>query len=72
MTAGGAPASGGSGVVILRGTQDDLLPVYFNGKQLSEMYFNGEKLAGLIYGGTRVFAQMFSKWMSRGMSLAGA
>lgn len=55
---GGAAAKGGSGVVIIRGTEDDLLPVYFGGKQLSEIYFNGEKISGLIYGGTRLFARM--------------
>lgn len=54
---GGAAAAGGSGVVIIRGTEDDFLPVYFDGKQLSEIYFNGEKISGLIYGGTRLFAE---------------
>jgi len=58
--------------VIIRGTQDDMLPVYFNGKQLSEIYFNEEKLKGLIYGGTRLFSQLLGRkrWHGR-MQTAG-
>ena len=52
---GGQAAAGGSGVVILRGTQDDLIPVVFNGTQLSELYFNGVKVTSLIYNGARLF-----------------
>ena len=48
---------GGSGIVILRGTQDDLLPVFFNGVQLSEIWLNGEKAGGLIRDGVRVFTR---------------
>ena len=58
--------------MILRGTEDDFLPVYFDGRQLSEMYFNGEKLTGLIYGGARVFAQVFERMMGNGLCPAGA
>ena len=43
--------------MILRGTQDDLLPVFFNGVQLSEIYLNGVKATGLIRDGVRVFAR---------------
>lgn len=50
--------AGGSGIVILRGTEDDLLPVFFNGVQLSEMHLNGKKLTGLVYGGQRIFARL--------------
>ena len=52
---GGQAAAGGSGVVILRGTQDDLIPVVFNGTKLSELYFNGVKVTSLIYNGARLF-----------------
>ena len=52
---GGQAAAGGSGVVILRGTQDDLIPAVFNGTQLSELYFNGVKVTSLIYNGARLF-----------------
>lgn len=52
---------GGSGIVILRGTEGDLLPVFFNGTQLSEIIFNGTKLTGLIKDGTRIFAQMLRR-----------
>lgn len=53
---------GGSGIVIIRGTEDDMLPVYFNGTQLKEIYLNSELLEGLIYGGTRIFARVKS-WL---------
>ena len=39
--------------MILRGTQDDLLPVFFNGVQLSEIWLNGVKAGGLIRDGVR-------------------
>lgn len=54
---GGQAAAGGSGVVILRGTQDDLIPAVFNGTQLSELYFNGVKVTSLIFNGTKLFAR---------------
>ena len=60
--AGGDNADGGSGVVILRGTQDDLLPVKFNGVQIAKMTFNGQTVTGLIYNGTRIFADAL-RWM---------
>ena len=56
-TQGGEAAAGGSGIVILRGTQDDLLPVFFNGVQLSEIWLNGVKAGGLIRDGVRVFTR---------------
>jgi len=52
---GGAAAAGGYGIVILRGTEDDFLPVWFNGTQLSEMYMNGAKVETFIYDGTKIF-----------------
>lgn len=52
---GGAGGAGGSGVVVIRGTQDDLIPVFFNGTQLSAIWLNGRKAAGLIYDGVRVY-----------------
>lgn len=57
-TEGGIAASGGSGVVILRGTEDDFLPVRFNGTQLSKITFNGQAVTGLIYGGKRIFSRV--------------
>lgn len=71
---GGMGGAGGSGVVIIRGTQDDLIPVFFNGTQLSAVWLNGTKAAGLIYDGVRVYirraAQQLSartgkKWIGR-------
>lgn len=52
---GGAAAAGGYGIVILRGTEDDFLPVFFNGTQLSEMYVNGAKVETFTYAGTKIF-----------------
>ena len=61
-TMGGEAAAGGSGIVILRGTQDDLLPVFFNGVQLSEIWLNGVKAGGLIRDGVRVFMRAIRRF----------
>lgn len=52
---GGRAGKGGSGIVILRGTEDDFLSVFFNGTQLSEMYMNGAKVETFTYAGTKIF-----------------
>jgi len=65
-SAGGAHVIGGyggSGIAILVGTEDDFLPVYFNGKQLSEIFYNGSAVTGLICGGARIFARRCRKWL---------
>ena len=54
--------AGGSGIVCIRNSEDDMLPVKFNGTQLTQMTFNGEAVTGLIYGGTRIFADAL-RWM---------
>ena len=61
-TQGGEAAAGGSGIVILRGTQDDLIPVFFNGVQLSEIWLNGVKATGLIRDGVRVFMRAIRRF----------
>ena len=61
--AGGSAAAGGSGIVIVRGTEDDFLPVRFDGVQLSKILFNGEEVTGLVYGGTRIFARRCRAWL---------
>ena len=38
-----------------------MLPVKFNGTQLTGMTFNGEAVTGLIYGGTRIFAHVLRR-----------
>lgn len=53
--AGGKAAAGGSGVVILRGTEADLLPVWFNGVQLSAIYMNGEAVETFSYAGKKIY-----------------
>lgn len=50
-----AAAIGGAGCVILRGTEDDTLPVKFNGQSLTKITFNGQEVTGLIYNGQRIF-----------------
>ena len=62
---GGQVAAGGSGIVILRGTQDDLIPVVFDGTQLSELYFNGVKMTSLIYNGARLFIRRMFREVKR-------
>ena len=53
----GVGGNGGSGIVILRGTQDDLIPVTFNNVQLSELIYNRTKVTSLIFNGTKLFAR---------------
>jgi len=59
----GAPGSaGGSGIVILRGSQDDYLPVKFDGTTLQRILFNGEEVAHLIHDGTQIFMERVKGW----------
>ena len=53
--AGGLAAGGGSGIVIIRGSEDDLLPVYFDGTRMSQIYFNNERVQSLTVNGTKYF-----------------
>lgn len=74
-SAGGAAAAGGSGIVIMRGTEEDFTPVWFNGIQISEIFFGGQKAEGMIYDGTRLFARLLKGLrcaMNNRMRLAGA
>lgn len=68
---GGEGGAGGSGVVIIRGTQDDLIPVFFNGTQLSAVWLNGRKAAGLIYDGVRVYIRQKIRRLSGNMGMKG-
>ena len=54
--------AGGSGIVILRGYQDDILPVKFNGTTLTRMIFDGSEVKHLIHNGTRLFTERFKEW----------
>ena len=51
--------------MILRGTEDDFLPVKFNGTQLTGITFNGQAVTGLIYNGTRIFADALRRMRQR-------
>jgi len=52
---GGAGGMGGSGAVILRNSEDDVLPVFFNGTQLQAIYLNGRPADRLIYDGEKLY-----------------
>ena len=59
----GTGGAGGSGIVILRGTEDDMIPVIFNGTQLSDIVYNGTKITSLIYNGTKLFFERLkARW----------
>lgn len=51
----GKAGSGGSGVVIIRGTQDDYIPVIFNGSPVEAIVLNGVRLTGLVVDGIRLY-----------------
>ena len=53
-----AGAAGGSGVIIIRGSDDDLRPLIINGTQVQDVRFNGALMSGLSINGTRIFAQL--------------
>ena len=57
--------AGGSGIVCIRNSADDFLPVKFNDTQLTHMTFNGETVTGLIYNGTRIFADALRQMRQR-------
>ncbi len=59
----GKGGAGASGIVVLRGTQDDYLPVFFDGTQLQHVVFNGVSVSDLIYGGTKIFARRCREWL---------
>ena len=51
----GFAGSGGSGIVIIRGTQDDYIPVIFNGSPVEAIVLNGVRLTGLVVNGIRLY-----------------
>lgn len=51
----GKAGSGGSGVVIIRGTQDNYIPVIFNGSPVEAIVLNGVKLTGMMVDGIRLY-----------------
>jgi len=58
----GNGGAGGSGIVILRSTQDDQLPVKFDGVTLQRIVFNGEEVMHLIHEGTQIFMERMRRW----------
>jgi hypothetical protein len=49
--------NGGSGIVIIRGYQDDYLNVYFDGTRLQRIIFDGQEVKHLIQDGTKIFME---------------
>lgn len=64
--AGGGKGNGGSGIVIIRGTQEDYIPVTFNGTQLMKLIFNGTDVKHLIYNGTTVYMRRLAEKFGKG------
>lgn len=60
---GGGEAKGGSGIVILRGAQDDQLPVKFDGVTLQRIVYNGQDVMHLIHDGTTIFMERIKEWL---------
>lgn len=60
---GGGSGRGGSGIVILRGTQDDQLPVKFDGVTLQRILYNGQDVMHLIHDGTKIFMERINEWL---------
>ena len=54
---GGSGGKGGSGIIILRGTQDDQLPVKFDGVTLQSILYEGQEVMHLIHDGTQIFIE---------------
>ena len=46
---------GGSGIVCIRNSADDVLPVIFNGTQLTQLIYNGTTIQHLIYNGQQLY-----------------
>ena len=58
-------ASGGSGIVVIRGSQDDLIPVFYNGTQLAKIIYNGVTVGSLVYNGTKLYMRRIRARLQR-------
>lgn len=61
---GRSGASGGSGIVILRGTQDDELPVTFDDTTLQKMTVDEKEVKRLVFNGTTIFMERLRRWLT--------
>lgn len=52
---------GGSGIVVIRNSAGDVLPVVFNGTWLTQLFLNGTDVKRLIYDGFRVYMRAIRK-----------
>ena len=55
--------------MLIRGMQDDEIPVTFNGTRLQKLIFNGKKIEHLIYNGRTIYARLIREkikgWFSK-------
>lgn len=58
---GGGASSNKKGSVVVTYYAIADLPIYFNGKQLTEIFFNGESVTSLVYGGKKLFARALER-----------
>lgn len=56
-----AGGDGADGVVIIRGTEEDVLPVFYDNTQLGDLFFNGTQITSLIYNGTKLFCEKLKR-----------
>lgn len=54
-TQGGGAASDNTGSVVVTYMASSMLPIYYNGTQLSKIVYNGTTLTSLVYNGTKLF-----------------
>ena len=48
-------ASGDNDIVILLDTEDDSIPIVFNGTKISKLIYNGVAIEHLIYNGQQLY-----------------
>lgn len=51
-------------MIILRGMQDDQLPVKFDGVTLQRILYEGEEVLHLIHDGTKIFIERVRRWIA--------
>lgn len=61
----GRAGNGGSGIIIIRGTQDDYLPIIYNGTRISNLIYNGTTITSLIYNGTKLYFKKIKQVFNR-------
>lgn len=60
---GKSGGAGGCGIIVIRGTQEDTIPVSFNGTTLEKIMFNGVEVKSLIVNGVKLFMERMKRRM---------